>query len=119
MLAGIEAKVKHANAPHTETTTDLISYPEPGSSYQPSLKLKTAYTVWLGEDGQEITKEQALSQRRTLLSYVLAVSKLNHFRNKWYFGIVLKSAKVSDAAVPSGGAGGGQSRQPATYVDLL
>ena len=110
VLTDWEAKVKHANAPHTATTNDLVSYPEPGSTYPPSIKLKTAYTEWVDESGNAITQEEALSQRREVLSYVIAVNKLNFFRNKWYFACVLKSAKVGSA--PSGmgatmGGGGG------------
>ena len=33
VLADWEAKVNHANAPHTATTNELVNYPEPGSSY--------------------------------------------------------------------------------------
>ena len=113
-LADIERKVKHANAPFTESTNDLINYPDPGSSYSPSLKLKTAYTVWLDEGGNEITQEQALCRKGQLLSYVLTVSKLNGFRNKWYFSVMLKSAKVGKAP-PSAGGGGGTS----SYMELL
>jgi hypothetical protein len=109
VLADWEAKVKHANAPHTATTSDLVNYPEPGSSYPPSVKLKTAYTTWVDEAGNSITQEQALSERRSLLSYVIAVSKLNFFRNKHYFSCVLKSAKVGDApsGMDAGMSGGG------------
>ena len=109
ILADMENKTKAANAPHQAITNDLINYAEQDSGYMPSLKLKTEYTRFVDENGDAVSNEAALSERRTILSFVITVNKLNFFRGKWYFACVLKSAKVS-MAPPDHGAGAGPGR---------
>ena len=68
VLADVETKVKIANAPHQDITNDLINHAEEGSGYMPSIKLKTEYTRFVDENGDAISNETALSERRTILS---------------------------------------------------
>ena len=109
ILADMENKTKAANAPHQAITNDLINYAEQDSGYMPSLKLKTEYTRFVDENGDAVSNEAALSERRTILSFVISVNKLNFFRGKWFFACILKSAKVS-MAPPAYGAGPGAGR---------
>ena len=121
VLVDIENKVKDANAPHQAISNDLISYPEQDSGYMPSLKLKTEYAKFVDENGNAISRDVALAQRRPILSFVLTVNKLNFFRGKWYFACVLKSAKVLMAPPPAaaGGAGGGAGGRDVDYTQYL
>ena len=116
VLADMETKVKAANAPHQDITNDLINYAEEGSGYMPSLKLKTEFTRWVDEHGDALTADTALSERRTILSFVVTVNKLNFFRGKWYFACVLKSAKVSMAPPAHAGAGAGRDVDFTQYL---
>jgi hypothetical protein len=117
VLTTIEAKVKAAS-PDPSTTNDLISHPDEGSKYSPSFKLKCAYTQWHDADGKSITKDQALSTRGRLLSYVVQIYRLNKFRGRYYFAVVLKSAKVGPPVkTRSGGGGGGGGATD--YSELL
>jgi hypothetical protein len=109
ILADMENKIKAANAPHQAISNDLISYPDQDSGYMSSLKLKTEYTKFVDENGNAISNAMALSERRSILSFVLTVNKLNFFRGKWYFACILKSSKVSMAPPPAA-AGGGAGR---------
>ena len=105
VLTSIEAKVK-AVSPDPSVTNDMISRPDEGSRYSPSCKLKCGFTKWYDQDGEPLTKEIALSTKRRLLSYVIQVYRLNKFRNRFYFAVVLKSAKVGP---PEGSRGGGHA----------
>jgi hypothetical protein len=118
VLVDIENKVKDANAPHQAISNDLINYAEQDSGYMPSLKLKTEYTKFVDENGNAISRDVALAQRRPILSFVITVSKLNFFRGKWYFACVLKSAKVS-MAPPLATAGGGGAGRDVDYTQYL
>ena len=116
ILADMENKTKAANAPHQAITNDLINYAEQDSGYMPSLKLKTEYTRFVDENGDAVSNEAALSERRTILSFVVTVNKLNFFRGKWYFACVLKSAKVSMAPPAHAGAGAGRDVDFTQYL---
>jgi hypothetical protein len=98
VLEGVETKVI-AQAPAPDMTQPLINRDAAGK-YTDSLKLKTQYTAFFCADsGEALTAEEALGSRRNrLTSWVLSVYRLNEFRGKWYFSVVLRSAKVSRAA---------------------
>ena len=101
ILVEVEAKVKAAS-PAPVTTQTLINY-DTSERYPDSLKLKCAFTKWIDANtGEEIDVGAALSSKRNrITSWVLQVYRLNEYKGKWYFAIMLHSAKVSRAAEES------------------
>jgi hypothetical protein len=102
VLTQIENKAKKAS-PMPALTMALINKDETGR-YCDSLKLKCAYTQWVdAETGDKMSAEDALSSKgNRLTSWCIDVYRLNCFRGKWYFSVLLRSAKVASGASQAG-----------------
>lgn len=97
VLTEIETKVTAA-APKPGDVDPLVKRDASGR-YPDSFKIKVAYTQWVcANTGEKMSAEEALSSKRNrITSWVLDVYKLNLFRTRAYFGVCLRSAKVSRA----------------------
>ena len=86
ILCGIEAKVKAA-APPGVSVESLV---KDNGDYEPSFKMKTEWTA-LHEKSTG-----ALEQGCVLKRCLFCVGRLNHYQGRYHWGLILKSALVSD-----------------------